>query len=38
MRPAFDSKGEAAVAAVSKRIRERLTKEGINVPLPEGTD
>ena len=38
MRPAFDSKGEAAVAAVSKKIRERLTKEGINVPLPEVND
>jgi len=38
MRPALDSKGDEAVVAVTKRIRERLTKEGINVPAPEGND
>lgn len=35
MRPAFDTKGDEAVAAVAKRIRERLTKENINVVAPE---
>jgi hypothetical protein len=38
MRPALDSKGDEAVFAVAKRIRERLTKEGINVVAPEGQD
>ena len=35
MRPALDSKSGAAVAAVAAKVRERLTKEGINVPAPE---
>lgn len=35
MRPAFDSKGAAAVQAVATQIRARLTAEGINVPAPE---
>jgi HK97 gp10 family phage protein len=38
MRPAFDTKGAEAVAAVAKKIRERLSQEGINVPLGEGTE
>lgn len=37
MRPAFDSGQRAALAAVAAKIRERLTKEGINAPaLEEG--
>lgn len=36
MRPALDSKGDDAVLAVTNKIRERLTKEGINAPAPEG--
>jgi HK97 gp10 family phage protein len=36
MRPALDSKSAEAIAAVVTKIRERLTKEGINVPAPEG--
>jgi HK97 gp10 family phage protein len=36
MRPALDAKSGAAVAAVAAKVRERLTKEGINVPAPEG--
>lgn len=35
MRPALDSKSTAAVQAVSDKIRERLTKEGIDAPAPE---
>lgn len=35
MRPAADSRPPAAVAAVAAKIRERLTKEGINTPAPE---
>jgi HK97 gp10 family phage protein len=35
MRPAFDSAAAAAIAASAAKIRERLTKEGINVPAPE---
>lgn len=38
MRPAFDTKGDEAVAVVARRIRERLTKEGINTVAPEGQD
>lgn len=38
MRPAFDAKGSEAVAAVAKKVRERLSKEGINVPLGEGVN
>ena len=38
MRPAFDAKGPEAVAAVAQKIRERLSQEGINVPLGEGTE
>jgi HK97 gp10 family phage protein len=38
MRPALDSKGTQAVAAVTARIRERLTKQGINTPALEGID
>lgn len=35
LRPAFDTKSGAAIAAVAAKIRERLTKEGINAPAPE---
>lgn len=35
MRPALDSKAEAAVEAVGNQVRARLTKEGIDVPAPE---
>lgn len=35
MRPAFDAKPPAAIQAVGQKIRERLTKEGLNVPAPE---
>lgn len=35
MRPAFDSAAAAAIAASAAKIRERLTKEGINVPALE---
>ncbi len=35
MRPTFDSRSRAAIAAVAAKIRQRLTKEGINVPAPE---
>lgn len=35
-RPAFDTKGRDAITAVASKVRERLTKEGINVPAPEG--
>lgn len=38
MRPALDSKGKQAVDAVVKKIQDRLTDEGINVPASEGTD
>lgn len=38
MRPALDSKGQEAVMAVTNKIRERLTKQGINVPANEGVD
>ena len=34
-RPALDAKSGDAVAAVAAKIRERLTKEGINSPAPE---
>jgi len=36
-RPAFDAGATPAVAAVGAKIRERLTKENINVPAPEGS-
>jgi len=35
MRPAFDSASSAAIAAAGAKGRERLTKQGINVPAPE---
>lgn len=35
MRPAADSRPPAAAAAVGAKIRERLTKENINVRAPE---
>lgn len=35
MRPAMDGKSGAAVSAIANKVRERLTKEGINVPAPE---
>jgi HK97 gp10 family phage protein len=35
MRPTFDARAAAAIAATAAKIRERLTKEGINVPAPE---
>jgi HK97 gp10 family phage protein len=38
MRPALDSKSGEAVMAVSNKIRERLTQEGINSLAPEGSD
>jgi len=34
-RPTFDGRAAAAIAAVAAKIRQRLTKEGINVPAPE---
>lgn len=34
-RPAFDTGATPAIAAVGAKIRERLTKENINVPAPE---
>ena len=36
-RPAFDAKPAAAIEATGSKIRERLTKEGINAPAPEGS-
>lgn len=36
-RPAFDTGAQPALAAVGAKIRERLTKEKINVPAPEGS-
>lgn len=36
MRPSFDTGASPALAAVGSKIRERLTKENINVPAPEG--
>lgn len=36
MRPAFDTASAAAIAAVAAKIYERLTKEGLNLPAPEG--
>ena len=38
MRPEFDAKADAAVAAVANRIRQRLSKEGLLSPAPEGSD
>lgn len=35
MRPTFDGGATAAIAATGAKIRERLTKEGINSPAPE---
>jgi len=35
MRPTFDGGATAAVTATGAKIRERLTKEGINSPAPE---
>lgn len=35
MRPTFDSKAQAALIAIAKQIRKRLTIEGLNVPAPE---
>lgn len=35
VRPTFDEKSTPAIAAVAAKIRERLTREGINVPAPE---
>lgn len=37
-RPAADAAFTAATAAVTAKIRERLTKEGINVPAPIPAD
>ncbi len=31
-RPAFDAKAQAAIQAVGRQIRKRLTAEGINIP------
>jgi hypothetical protein len=38
MRPALDTKGNDAVIAVTNKIRERLTQQGINTVAPEGSD
>jgi HK97 gp10 family phage protein len=38
LRPSFDSKAPQAIEAVASKIRERLTKEGINVPASEPID
>lgn len=35
MRPALDNASDRAIQAFGGKIRERLTKEGINVPAPE---
>lgn len=35
MRPAMDNKSSSAVTAIATKVRERLTKEGINAPEPE---
>lgn len=35
MRPAFDGDAAAAIDAVGKQIRKRLTAEGINSPAPD---
>jgi HK97 gp10 family phage protein len=35
LRPAFDAKADAALAAVGNQIRKRLTTEGINTPAVE---
>jgi len=37
MRPSFDGGAPSALGAVGAKIRERLTKENINVPAPEGS-
>lgn len=38
MRPAAEAGFEAAVAAIQAKIRERLTKEGLNTPAPVPLD
>ena len=38
VRPAFDGKAPQAIAAVAQQIRNRLTKEGINVPAPDAIE
>jgi len=38
MRPAFDDKAADALKAVAAKIRDRLTVQGINVPVPEPAD
>lgn len=38
MRPTADAKLGAAVRAVTDKIRQRLTKQGINVPAPLPSD
>lgn len=38
MRPALDSKKDEAMRAVTDKIKERLTREGINVVAPEGSE
>lgn len=38
LRPALDSKANESVAAVANKIKERLTKDGINVPDYMGDD
>lgn len=35
LRPAFDNAGDRAIKAIGDKIRERLTKQGINAPAPE---
>lgn len=38
MRPTADAKFGAAVQAVTAKIRQRLTKQGLNVPAPMPSD
>lgn len=38
MRPTADDKTPEAIAAVTKKIRERLTKQGLNTPAPMPQD
>lgn len=35
MRPAFDEHADAAIRAVTDKVRERLTLEGLRTPAPE---
>lgn len=35
VRPTFDSQSTASIEAVGRKVRERLTNEGLNAPAPE---